>query len=171
MNEFYNHDDPFFPGTTVRSDAVNNKFDSIQVGFEKVEVETLRSIKLPVGESSEIPINAADRRNGVIGFDASGNLQVQPGVGRWRGDWATGTAYGPRDIFRDATGTIGLNNLYIVEVGHTSTALTDDADNYVLLAEIASNFEGTINDNDTTFLSAWSSQKILEQSHANALSF
>ena len=36
-NKYWNHDNPFMPGTVVRADEANDKFDGIEVGFDRIE--------------------------------------------------------------------------------------------------------------------------------------
>lgn len=132
-NNFYNNARTLQPGQTARSDAVEDKFDEVAVGFDTVSVETRRAIKLPDG-SREIVEAPANRANQVIGFDAEGNLQIQPGVGNWRGDWATSQAYKIRDIVRDGVS----KNLYIAQIAHTSGTLSTDITDgkFVLLINV-----------------------------------
>lgn len=137
MNNYYNHDGKFTPGTTVRSDAANAKFDGIETAFDKVETDINRSIKLPEGESIEITQTLTGRANTAIGFDEEGNIALLPGAGRWTGNYQASKLYTVRDIFRDAAGVVGLNNLYIVTRNFASTNLTADASNYELLISVA----------------------------------
>lgn len=132
-NNFFNNSRLLKPGKLARADEVENKFDAVGVGFDDVQVETNRAIKLASG-SHEIPDTPATRANQIIGFDASGALQLQPGVGRYRGDWATATAYALRDVVKDAA----TRNLYICQIAHTSGVLNDDiaAGKFVLLISV-----------------------------------
>ncbi len=136
-NAFYNHTSPFTPGSTIRSDEANAKFDGVATGLDAVEVETKRSVKLPVGADIEITENAVTRANKVLGFDVDGNVVIQPGVGTYKNSWTTSTVYVLRDIVKDAGTAIGLNNLYICSTAHTSSALATDSANWDLLVDVA----------------------------------
>ena len=135
-NKYYNHNDPFTPGTTVRSNAANSKFDGITSAFELVESDINRAITLPAGEEVEITETPTGRANKVIGFDADGNIQLQAGVGVNRGNYTTATSYLVRDIFKDAAGVLGLNNWYMVQTEFVSTNLTADAGNIIKLIDV-----------------------------------
>ena len=77
----------FQPGTTVRSDEVDGKFDEISAAFDAAENDIDRSIKLPAtSNSEEISESVLQRRNRLIGFDDNGDLALRRGF-TWRGDW------------------------------------------------------------------------------------
>jgi len=113
----------FQPGTTVRSDEVDAKFDSVASGFSDVEGEVDRSLKLVAdGSDHEVVASATERRNRVVGFDANGAMTLLAGF-RWRGDYADGADYFVNDIFRDPA----TKNLFVVTVRHTAGASRDTA--------------------------------------------
>jgi len=113
----------FQPGTTVRSDEVDGKFDSVASGFSDVETDVDRSLKLVAdGSNHEVSATASQRRNRVVGFDANGDLALLRGFS-WRGDFASGIDYFVNDVFRDPA----TKNLYVVEVRHISTATIDQS--------------------------------------------
>lgn len=81
--------------------------------------------------------DAATRANQVVAFDATGSdIELQPGVGRFRGDWATPVNYAVRDIIIDAAGAVGLNNVYICNTPHLSTDLAADIANWDLMIDL-----------------------------------
>jgi len=136
-NEYYNHDDPFTAGSTVRSDAANSKFDAIETAFESVEADFDRAVLVPEGAANNISGNAITRAGKVIGFDSNGDLTTQSGVGRYLGGWTTSTIYSLRDIVKDTAGAVGTNNLYICATAHTSTNLASDIAKWALLVDVA----------------------------------
>jgi len=96
-NDFYDNSDSaqrFQPGTTVRADEVDAKFDQVATGFDDVNIETDRALKFPVesGVSQEFTATILQRRRKVLGFDENGDLALQSGFS-YRGDWATTTDY------------------------------------------------------------------------------
>jgi hypothetical protein len=111
----------FQPGTTVRSDEVDGKFDQIASAFADIETEVDRSLKLTAdGSDHEIAATATQRRNKVVGFDSTGVMTLLAGF-RWRGDFAAGTEYFVNDVFREPS----TKNLYFVEVRHTAGSTID----------------------------------------------
>lgn len=128
---------PFAERTKAIGEQVRQELDGISSAVTLVDTIMTRAIRLPAGFDGTLPTAVESRANQVIGFDNAGNLQIQPGVGRDRGNWVTGADYKVRDIFKDAAGIVGLNNLYIVNTAHTSTTLPVDAANYDLLISVA----------------------------------
>ena len=111
----------FQPGTTVRSDEVDAKFDSVASGFSSVESDIDRSLKLTADNfDHEISATATQRRNKVVGFDGQGAMALLGGFS-WRGDYASGTEYFVNDVFRDPT----TKNLLVVDERHTGGASID----------------------------------------------
>jgi hypothetical protein len=60
------------------------------------------------------------RAGKTLAFDSSGNPTIGDDIGNWRGDWTTSTAYGVRDMVRDASNY----NVYRCNAAHTSTGTT-----------------------------------------------
>jgi len=113
----------FQPGTTVRADEVDAKFDQVASAFSDVESEVDRSLKFVAdGSNFEISATATQRRGKVVGFNADGDMALLSGFG-WRGDYASGIDYFVNDVFRDPA----TKNLYVVEVRHISTATIDQS--------------------------------------------
>lgn len=114
------------PGTTARAEDLNDKFTAVDTAFGKVEADTTRAVKLPVGTLTDqvITQSAGNRAGKVIAFDGSGNIQLAPGVGTWRGDWQTGIQYYARDIVRypDVTG----QTVQYALLDHVSTTFAAD---------------------------------------------
>ena len=126
MARYYDNSDQaqrFQPGTTVRSDEVDGKFDSVASGFSSVETDVDRSLKLVAdGSNHEVAATATQRRNKVIGFDGQGTMALLGGFS-WRGDYASGTEYFVNDVFRDPA----TKNLFVVDERHTGGATIDTA--------------------------------------------
>lgn len=126
MARYYSNSDQaqrFQPGTTVRSDEVDGKFDAVASGFSNVETDVDRSLKLVAdGSSHEVSATATQRRNKVVGFDGAGAMTLLAGF-TWRGDFASGTEYFVNDVFRDPT----TKNLRVVKTRHTAGGSIDTA--------------------------------------------
>ena len=136
-NPYYNRTYAFSSGTTARGSEVKAEFDGIVAGLDSVDVDVKRAITMPAGTTVELPTVPADRALTVIGFDSNGDVEVQAGIGAFQGDWATGTDYLVRDIMLDAGGELGLNNVYICNVAHTSSAsLATDSANWDLMIDV-----------------------------------
>lgn len=100
----------FQPGTTVESGHVDQKFDEVTSGFEMVERDIDRSIKLPDEGADQLLNNtAAERRNKVVGFDSEGRLALLATKFNWREDWQPDEPYAVNDMVRDP----GTKNIYI----------------------------------------------------------
>lgn len=130
-NAYFNRAFNPLPGQRVDEQVLKDEFQRIEQGFDEVEGDATRAIKLPLGTADQtLALNAAQRANLVLAFDASGNITATS-FGRWRGDWVTATAYVVNDSFRYApTGSV-----YTVLVAHTSGVFaTDLANSYFSLA-------------------------------------
>ena len=113
----------FQPGTTVRADEVDAKFDQVASAFSDVETEVDRSLKLvDDGSNHEVSATATQRRNRVVGFDGNGDLALLRGF-TFRGDFAANTEYFVNDVLRDTT----TKNLFVVDERHTSGSTRDDS--------------------------------------------
>lgn len=137
-NQYYGRTFAFAERTKARGEEVREEFDSLVSGMDGVENDTNRSIKMPDGMSIELPSIVADRSLMVIGFDVAGNVELQAGVGAWKGDWVTATDYKIRDIMVDSAGVFGQDNIYISNAVHTSSALlSSDAAHWDLMIDIS----------------------------------
>jgi len=113
----------FQPGTTVRADEVDAKFDQVASAFSDVETEVDRSLKFVAdGSNFEISATATQRRGRVVGFNADGDMALLSSFG-WRGDFAQGNDYFVNDVFRDPA----TKDLYVVEVRHISGSSIDQS--------------------------------------------
>lgn len=134
MADYYDNSDSeqrFQPGTTVRADEVDGKFDEVATGFSQVADDVTRALKLPEGTTTDqvITQSALNRRNLTLGFDSNGNLTLRAGL-KWEGDWQASTAYIAGDFVRAPN-----NNLYVCDISHTSAA-TFEATNWALAVDI-----------------------------------
>jgi hypothetical protein len=57
------------------------------------------------------------RAGKTLAFDSNGNPTVGEDIGNWRGNWATGTAYGVRDLVKDPVNM----SIYRVNTAHVSS--------------------------------------------------
>ena len=136
-NPYYTRFYAFAPHTTASGGEVQSELDSVSSGMDALDVDVKRAITMPAGTEVELPDLAVDRIGMVIGFDAIGDVEVQPGVGNYRLDWATGEDYKVRDIIKDAGGALGLDNLYMCNTLHTSAAaLTTDTAYWDLMVDV-----------------------------------
>ena len=138
-NPHYTNTTTLIPGQVAKASEVEAKLDAVEAGFDSVETKYANSLGVNNPDAGVVIIteNAANRANNVIGFDTNGDIQLQPGVGEWKGNWAGATVYGVRDVVRDAAGDLGLNNLYICITPHTSTTdIATDTANWSLLLDI-----------------------------------
>lgn len=121
MNDFFMDENPYVPGTLIRAEDHNTKNQAIEVGFERVQAETDRSLRLPTGVNSELPVLANARASRVIGFDAVGNLELQAAF-EYKGNYTAPTLYLKNQVFRDPV----TKNLYIVNADYTSASVSAD---------------------------------------------
>ncbi|MEX0385873.1 hypothetical protein [Spiribacter onubensis] len=126
-NKFYSNSDPvqrFQPGTTVRADAVDAKFDNIANAFDQVQSDLESSLKIRAdGATFEISATATQRRTKVVGFDRDGDMALLSGF-VWRGNFSPGEEYFVNDVIRDTD----TKNLYVVEKRHVSGSSINLAD-------------------------------------------
>lgn len=128
-NPYFDNSDPgqrFQPGTVADGEAVDGKFDRIATGLDETFKDTTRALKFPYEEgmpSQEFVASTLERRNRVLGFDGSGNLELVSGF-YYRQDWEPGVTYHLNDVVRDPATT----NLYVCIRRHTSGATSDFTD-------------------------------------------
>lgn len=107
----------------ARAEDVNDALDELTAGLDQLDLDTDRSIKLPIGTADQtLAMTSGQRANLLLAFDSSGNIAAVAGGGRFRGDWLTATAYVVSDYFRDPVS----KNIYSVVTAHTSGVLVDD---------------------------------------------
>jgi hypothetical protein len=121
-NDFYTRAYNPLPEQRVSSQVLKDEFARVEAGFDEVQGDADRAIKLPVGTADQtLAMDAGARANLVLAFNASGNITAIS-YGRYRGDWLTATAYVISDYFRDPVS----KNIYSVIAGHTSGVLATD---------------------------------------------
>ena len=102
------------------AEAVEEAFDRAVAITQELQEEVSRSIKLSrtnsIG-SSEFTVDAANRANKVLAFDSTGELSIAQTLGDYKGNWATATDFGERDIVKDSTN----DNIYLCVTPHTSS--------------------------------------------------
>lgn len=111
---------PFFPD--VHEDA----FDKLTFLVQQLYDLNSRSFRISESESDvasivEVP-PVAQRANKVISFDPNGVMTMVQELGNWRGNWATATSYGLRDMFLDTAS----NTIYFTVQAHTSDTIAND---------------------------------------------
>jgi len=124
------------------AESLEEALDKLVFMSQKHEEELGRAIKgsrTNVISNSEFTVSASDRANKLFSFDSSGNLSIAQELGTFRGNFASGTAYNPRDIVKDTS----TNNIFLVNTAHTSSGsqpLTTNANSakYDLIVDAAS---------------------------------
>ena len=124
------------------AESLEEALDKLVFMSQKHEEELSRTIKgsrTNVISNSEFTVSATDRANKLFSFDAAGNLSIAQELGTFRGNWASGTAYNPRDIVKDTS----TNNIFLVNTAHKSSGsqpLTTNANSakYDLIVDAAS---------------------------------
>ena len=129
-NDYYTRQGSYTKGTLARGDVVKSDFDALVTAWDTGQTNIKRALKLPDEGSPqtdwEITENATNRASKAIGFDSSGDLELQTGVGSWEGTWATTTAYELRDVVVDGAAGASTDNLYVCIVAHTSGTWATD---------------------------------------------
>jgi hypothetical protein len=118
----------FVTGGDLFANTLNEEIDSQTIFVQQVAETAERSIKAPVTDPTNINMtlpSQTSRAGKILAFDASGNPTIGDDVGNWRGDWATATAYGVRDMVRDASNY----NVYRCKTAHISTGSTPISSN------------------------------------------
>jgi len=134
VSTFYNQPTNLVSGTTARASDINNRDDATDSAFDNVEAVTIRSIKLPVGTSTDqiVVETAAQRVNKTLGFDSTGALTLYSPYA-WRGEWVTGVDYTAHDVVRDPV----TKNIYFSLSAHTATtSLATDTANWSLSIDV-----------------------------------
>lgn len=130
------------PNDPFPAQSLENSLDKLTFMVQQHDEQLGRAIKASrtnVISGSEFTISAVDRANKVFAFDSSGDVSITQEIGVYRGDWAAGVAYNPRDIVKDTDN----NNIYIANTAHTSSGavpLSSNADiaKWDLLVDAAS---------------------------------
>ena len=107
----------------ARAEDVNSALDELTAGLDTLDADVNRAIKLPGGTADQtLALTGGRRANLLLSFDANGNITAVAGGGRFRGDWATATAYVVADYFKDPVS----KNIYATVTAHTAGVLADD---------------------------------------------
>jgi hypothetical protein len=129
-NDYYTRQGSYTKGTLARGDVVKSDYDALVTAWDLGETNIKRALKLPEEGTPQtdwkITENATNRSGKVLGFDSSGDLELQTGVGNWEGTWATSYAYSLRDVVVDGAAGASTDNLYICIVAHTSGTWSTD---------------------------------------------
>ena len=119
----------FVTAGDLLASSLNEQLDSQIIMIQQLAEENKRTLKAPAydiadvddgGVANLVMPKAADRANRTLAFDTDGNPIAGEELGRWRGDWTTGTVYASRDIVNDPSN----NNVYRANTAHTSTGTT-----------------------------------------------
>jgi hypothetical protein len=108
------------PNDPFPAQSLENSLDKLTFMVQQHNEELGRAIKASrtnVISGSEFTISAVDRANKVFAFDSAGDVSITQEIGVYRGDWAAGVAYNPRDIVKDS----GNANIYLANAAHTSS--------------------------------------------------
>lgn len=92
---YYTNTEDLTAGTTARGTDVDTKFEAVETAFASAETDIDRAIKMPSGDE-ELPTNAVDRADRVIGFDAAGAVSLIA---------ITGLSVTPSTVFGQDLGT------------------------------------------------------------------
>lgn len=166
-NNFFNSANTIIGGQTARASTVDSEFDGVEAGFDGVETELKRGIKLPSGEATDhvLALTPAARANKILAFDANGDVVATQDIGTWRGAWATSVAYNARDLV--SFGADG--SIYVCAVAHTSTVFATDlgAGNWELIADFSGSLKITnqiIDNTDSPFSAVAGSDLMIDAS-------
>ena len=102
------------------AESVEGAFDKNLSIAQELQEQIDRSIKLSrtnTMTSTEFTNSATDRASKILAFDTNGELSVTSELGSYKGNWATATVFGSRDIVKDTSN----NNIYICNTEHTSS--------------------------------------------------
>jgi len=76
VTTYYTRSGTYQAGTTARGETVKADLDAVVSGFEAVDTDIKRAIKLPSGADIEITDTASARADKVVGFDSAGDVAV-----------------------------------------------------------------------------------------------
>ena len=124
----------FVTAGDLLASSLNEQLDALTIFDQQVAEENARAIRAPAfdpalvedGGVVNMTLPTKDSRAGkTLAFDTNGNPVAGEDIGNWRGDWAASTAYGIRDILRDASNY----NIYRCNTAHTSSGSTPISSN------------------------------------------
>lgn len=113
----------FVTGGDLFANSLNDEFDSLVIFSQQTDEKAERGLKAPVTDPTDINMvlpSKTSRANKFLAFDSVGNPTIGEDVGRYRGNWASGTSYLVRDIVKDASNS----SIYRVNTSHTSSGTT-----------------------------------------------
>jgi len=149
---YYTNTRTFLPGTRAKGTEVDDELDSISSGFDTLEIDVDRSIKLSSAPSDQVITESVSARQGrYLVFDSSGNISLSSGTGAdsgLRADLASvSTGYGASLVgVEDSAGNFAGATVEAVlaEIISTlaSTAIGKGAST-VGVEDSAANFTGT----------------------------
>ena len=102
------------------ANSLEDAFDKLTSISQELQEEVDRSIKFSrtnTFTSSEFTVDASNRANKILAFDANGEIAVTQELGTYKGNWSASTSYSARDIVKDTSN----NNIYISNTAHTSS--------------------------------------------------
>jgi hypothetical protein len=116
--------------------------DRATMNIQQLQEEVDRSIKLSrtnTMTSTEFTVDAADRANKILAFDATGEISVTQELGTYKGTSPTTTteAFVVRDIVKGST-PAELNNIYICILASPVGTLLTNATYWVLIVDAVS---------------------------------
>lgn len=122
-NDYYTQQFQGQAGQTARAEEVTSEFNSVQGGFDDAQVDIVRSIKAPEGETlADLPA-ALTRANKWLRFDANGQPIPVTAPFNWRGLWQQGTLYYVGDVVQKDI----HQSLYYATTQHVSGSSFDAA--------------------------------------------
>jgi hypothetical protein len=117
-NPYYQDQFTGQPGQSAKAEQVNSELQGVQSGFDGVNVDIVRALKAPSGETLADMPNAAARAGLWLRFDTNGNPEVVTTPLNVRGNWVANTAYGVGDAYNSTPN----GTLYYVNTAYTSGA-------------------------------------------------
>ncbi len=163
-NIFWNFVTKFTAGTLARAEDVNTNYEGIESGLDSVEAEMDKAIQITNSPgTTDIILTPVARALKILTFNAAGDVVAVDDIGNWQGNAATtaGTDYNERDLVKDATGAIGLNNIYRANTSFTTTGdLSADSSKWDLVINVA--------DVETAKLAAQAAQTAAETAETGA---
>lgn len=137
-NPYYQDQFTGQPGQSAKAEQVNSELQGVQSGFDGVNVDILRALKVAVGETLNDLPNAAARAGLWLRFDANGQPEVVTTPLNVRGNWLASTAYAVGDAYNSTPN----GSLYYVKTAYTSGATfgATDLANTVIIVNLTGLF-------------------------------
>ena len=132
-NSYWNNIRTFIAGSRARGNIVDDDLDGITAGFDAVEVDVERSIKLATSSTDQVLTQSVSQRIAkYLVFDASGNITISAG---------TGADSGLRADLASIINGAGASLVAVEDAAGNFTEITVEA----VLAELVSNLASTAN--------------------------